>query len=393
MEKSLPYVLWLPSWYPNKLASYDGDFIQRHAKAVSAYIPVHVLHLVRDVEGVVTKSVKIEEKKDGNLKEIIIYYYCKRFISKIPDQFFSLQKFGRLYRKFLSEYFSLNGLPALVHVHIAFKAGLIARWIKTKWGIPYLLTEQWTIYLDEAKPRMNDLSFVHQYMISKIISDALLILPVSEYLGEALQKKWPAIKYEVVPNVVNTDIFYPLNPTLNDKLRLIHISTLTYQKDPESLFNAIGILKKQGIDFSLDVFGTGSDYILSLVKKENVEQEVKLHGEVPQPILSESLRKSDALILYSRFETFGCVIIEANASGVPAIVPDTALMHELVTDHFNGLLVPKGSATELAKALIDFSKIKNSFNKNLIANQAAEKFSYNRVGKMYADIYTRYYFI
>jgi hypothetical protein len=30
-------ILWLVSWYPNKLKPFDGDFIQRHAKAVSLF--------------------------------------------------------------------------------------------------------------------------------------------------------------------------------------------------------------------------------------------------------------------------------------------------------------------------------------------------------------------
>ena len=384
------YILWLPSWYPNKLGPYDGDFIQRHAKAVSAYVPVHVLHLVRDGEGVITRSVKIEENIEHNLKEVIIYYYSKKPGLKIFDLFFSMNKFGHQYRTYLTDFFSEHGLPSLVHVHIAFKAGLIARWLKQRLGIPYLLTEQWTIYLENAKPKLTNLTFAHQYMISKIMTNASLVLPVSDHLGKELQKKWPSITYEVVPNVVNSNIFFPSHEKNNDKLKLIHISTLTYQKDPESLFRAVGLLKKQGIEFSLDVFGPVNELVLSLIKSENIGEEVKLHGEVPQQVLSEFLRKSDALILYSRYETFGCVIIEANASGVPVIVTDTELMHELVEDNVNGVFVPAGTGEQLANALISFSNQRNSFDKNKIASQAIEKYSYNRVGKIYADIYARY---
>ena len=42
MPQAPAYILWLPSWYPNKLDPFDGDFIQRHAVAVSAFVPVHV---------------------------------------------------------------------------------------------------------------------------------------------------------------------------------------------------------------------------------------------------------------------------------------------------------------------------------------------------------------
>jgi len=385
-----PYILWLPSWYPCKLTPYDGDFIQRHARAVSQYNPVHVIHFVRDKDGKITKDVEVVSNDEGNLTETIIYYYSQSFAIPTLDSFFSFKKFNHLYKKFLADYFKKDGLPSLVHVHIAFKAGLIARWIKKNAGIEYLLTEQWTAYLEEAKPNLRDLSFSSQYLISKIITEASLILPVSHYLAKAIKRRWPTVKCEIVPNVVNKEIFYPQSKTETSALRLIHISTLTYQKDPETLFEAMGILIKKGVDFTLDVIGPANEYIVSLIKKEGIGERVNLRGEMPQLELAGFLSKNDALILYSRYETFGCVIIEANACGLPVIVPDTQLMHELVQTGVNGLLVHPGSASALAEALINFATAKNRFSKNEIAKEAADKYSYSCIGKMYADIYFRY---
>ena len=42
-KQQKPYILWLPSWYPNKSEPYSGDFIQRHAKAAALYDPVTVI--------------------------------------------------------------------------------------------------------------------------------------------------------------------------------------------------------------------------------------------------------------------------------------------------------------------------------------------------------------
>jgi glycosyltransferase involved in cell wall biosynthesis len=384
MENNSQYILWLPSWYPSRLTPYDGDFIQRHAQAV------HVLHIIRDKTGAVTKNVFIEEKQTGNLKETIIYYYSRNSFLTLVESFLSVQKYTRLYKKYLKDHFSVHGLPPLVHVHISFKAGMIARWIRKKIGIEYLLTEQWTVYLQEAKPNFRNLSFSSQYFISKIMIDASLILPVSEYLANSIQRRWPSAECEVVPNVVNTEIFYPEEGEKSDKLRLIHISTLSYQKDPESLFEAAGILKKRGIDFCLEVAGPISDYIKTLINKEKIEGNVNMRGEIPQQELAVLIRNSDALVLYSRYETFGCVIIEANACGIPVIVPDTRLMREIVENGMNGILVHPASAAALADSLIEFSKNKDNFSKNKIGAYTAEKYSYARIGKMYSDIYSKF---
>lgn len=385
-----PYILWLPSWYPCRLTPIDGDFIQRHARAVALYMPVHVVHLIRDKDGRITKDMKVEKSINGNLSETIIYYYSRPGLFSFVDSLYSLRKFNRIYKKFLIEYFQQNGLPSLAHIHISYKAGLIARWIRKHTGIKYLLTEQWTVYLEEAKPNLRDMPFPAQYLISKIITKAELVLPVSQYLAKAIQRRWPSVKCEVVPNVVDTELFYPAGEMKNDKLHLIHISTLTYQKDPESLFSALGILKKQKIGFWLDLIGPVDEKILSLIKKEGIEAEVNIRGEMRQIELAGWLRKSDALVLYSRYETFGCVIIEANASGLPVIVPDTQLMHELIQDGVNGILVHPGSASALAEALGRLSKTKNKFSKDEIAAAARGKYSYSRIGKIYADIYSRY---
>ena len=389
-ENHSSYVLWLPSWYPCKLTPYDGDFIQRHAQAVSGFASVHVFHLVRDKEGAITKDIKIEENQTGKLKETIIYYYSNPFPFQFLDSFISLRKFNRIYKKYLTDYFLKQGLPSLVHVHIAFKAGLIARWIKKNMNIPFLLTEQWTVYLEEAKPKIKDLALSNQILISKIITDAALVLPVSNYLAKSIQRRWKGVECEVVPNVVDTNLFFPGAYTSDEKLRLIHISTLTYQKDPESLLEAMGILKKKGIYFSLDIVGPIFEKISSLVKENNVDSEVLLKGEMPQSDLAGMIRNSDILILYSRYETFGCVIIEANACGVPVIVPDTQLMNELVKKNQNGILVHPGSAMALAEALIDFSKTKTNYSRKNIAIETSEKYSYSRVGVKYAEIYSRY---
>ena len=62
-------VLWLVSWYPNRLAPFNGDFIKRHAEAVSLYHDVQVIYVVRDTNGLLTKDVDIEESEKVGLAE------------------------------------------------------------------------------------------------------------------------------------------------------------------------------------------------------------------------------------------------------------------------------------------------------------------------------------
>jgi hypothetical protein len=82
-------ILWLVSWYPNKLLPYNGDFIKRHAEAVSLYEDVYLIYVVRDVSGTITKDVLIEKSTNGGLTEKIIYYYTPSTGISMFDKFFS----------------------------------------------------------------------------------------------------------------------------------------------------------------------------------------------------------------------------------------------------------------------------------------------------------------
>jgi glycosyltransferase involved in cell wall biosynthesis len=380
-------VLWLCSWYPNKLLPFEGDFIQRHAQAVSLYCKVHVMYAIRDTKGEITKNVKITEVDNGHLTETIIYYYSKSLIPGLFDKYLSYLKYKLVFKQAIKEYLRVNGKPDLIHVHTGMKSGLLAMWLSRKIKIPYVLSEHWAGFLPEAKPNLNDLSFAEQHLVSKIMNHAELVLPVSAYLGNEMKKRWPHIRFEVVPNVVNKEIFFPVEKRPSGILKLVHVSTLTWQKDPESLLNAIKVLKEKGIQLRLDVFGP-PDKVQSLIKELDIADIIFLHGEVAQSKLAESIQQSDALILYSRYETFGCVIIEANACGVPVVVPDTNLMHELVDEGKNGILVPPGNFMALADAIESFSRNRFSFDQMRIA-RSADKYSYKAVGKKFWEIYNR----
>src|SRR5215470_2397648 len=73
-RSSAPYILWLPSWYPNKFAPFDGDFIQRHAKAAALYDDIVVIHAAPDEKGEITADVDKSFTREGRLTEHIIYF-------------------------------------------------------------------------------------------------------------------------------------------------------------------------------------------------------------------------------------------------------------------------------------------------------------------------------
>lgn len=229
MIKKTDYILWLPSWYPNNLEPYNGDFIQRHAEAVAANLPVKVIYVVRDKRGIITSGVQKETFNEGNLHETIIYYFVKPYKVKAWEVLVSFKKYFSLFKSEVKETIKYNDNPALVHVHIAMKAALIALWIKRRYKIPYIITEHWTAYLAEAIPNFKNFNPYFKYLNRLVFNQAAGLSVVSTYLGQAIKKIFGK-NFIVVPNVVDETIFNLSRKYDDNHLHFVHISVLGHQK-------------------------------------------------------------------------------------------------------------------------------------------------------------------
>jgi glycosyltransferase involved in cell wall biosynthesis len=382
-------ILWLASWYPNELSPIDGDFIQRHAKAVSLIQPVYLIFVKKDETGRVTKSLKECYEKNGNLEETIVYYKPIKTGIIFLDKMISNAAYKKHYKRAILKHIINDGKPDVIHLHVAMKAGLIALWVKKKLGIPYILSEHWTGYLPGAKPNIEDANPFLKKWFSNIFANASLITTVSKCLGDAIQKRFN-VDFQVVPNVVNTELFRPIEKPKNSAPAFIHISTNTYQKNTDQILAAFGGVKKMGYDFTIEFYVPDPSKLEPVVEKYQLNSETTLHGEVGQDVLARALAQADALVLYSRYETFGCVVIEANACGLPAILSDLPVFREYCVENKNVVFANPDDVPALSEIIISFINKRNSFDKSEIAQFAKNNFSYEVVAKQFEELYKRF---
>lgn len=377
-------VLWLASWYPNELSPLNGDFIQRHAEACSLYNDITVINITRDKEKKVTASVKQIKTGNGQLKEVIIYYHTADFLFKQVSSFISTIKYRNLYKKAIAEYIKENGIPNLVHLHVTMNAGIMALWIKKKYKIPYVITEHWSGLLKEAGNNFYSKTKWFKSLWKKIISNAASVSVVSDYLKESVEAIIPGTDAIVIPNVVNTNLFMPANNVrLGKELTFIHITRMGYQKNPEAVWKAFHLVKQKNPSFKLIVYTNETGEARKLNQQYTLSGNVVIKKEVSQPELVSDIQSADALILFSRYETFGCVVAEANACGIPVIVSDIPIMHELVREGENGLFAINENAQSLANKILEFIENHDQFDKQQIAEDASAKFNYRKVGEQF----------
>jgi glycosyltransferase involved in cell wall biosynthesis len=372
--------LWIASWYPTRLSPFDGDFVKRHAQAVSLYDHVDVIYVARDTEGTITHGRLKEKSGKGNFTETIVYYYLRRNRFSFVDKLVSAFKYYNYYQKAVKEHIATRGKPQLVHLHVSTKAGLLARWIKKKYDVDYVLTEHWTGFLPEAEDGLRRLPFIIRRQCMNAIRAATALSTVSEYLSTQLKKTVGNRAITIIPNVVDTSIFFPVPTMKSQTMRFLHVSTLGYQKNPEDILRSFAIVKQSFTNFRLDIFGTPNKALIEMCSLLELTNHILFHEEVPQEVLAEYMNKSHALILYSRYETFGCVVIEANACGIPAIVSDIPVMHEILTPCFNGLIVEGQNPIALANVLIAFMEKHRPFKQNEVAEFTERNYGFESVG-------------
>src|SRR5690606_15441560 len=192
---------------------------------------------VKDIHGTITRTHKVQYKKEGRLTEFVIYYYSP--FSNLIGKLISELKYKYFFKKQIKELIKKEGKPDIVHLHVGMKAGIIAKWIYKEYNIPYLLTEHWTGFLSEAKPSLNDLSLYFQIRYRNIIKNASSISVVSKHLDKNIKNFYPNISTVIIPNVLDVSLFKPEKKEVSEKIKFIHISNLTYQKNAENIIDAV----------------------------------------------------------------------------------------------------------------------------------------------------------
>jgi glycosyltransferase involved in cell wall biosynthesis len=377
-------ILWLTSWYPNKNDRFDGDFIQRHARAAAIYHDVHVI-FVTDAE--IEKSVEEEWNYATGLTEQIIYFKRKTgFAARVRKQIL----WKNTFQQAIKNYIKKNGLPDCVHVHIPWKAGLIALWVKRKYGIDFMLTEHWGMYdvMDEGHSLFK--SPLTQKLLKNIYSNAKAFVAVSQFLAKGVGAATGRKADLIIPNVVDTTLFFPKGEKYAN-FTFIHVSNMVKLKNAEIILKAF----KSARDASekkmqLVMIGNRNNEYLRLADELGLlNVSVFFKGEINYADVAEETKRSHCLVLFSDSETFSCVTAESLCCGNPVISSNVGALPELI-NATNGILVPVKNENALSIAMVEMTEKYSAFNPKQIAEDATKKFSYSAIAEKFNDLYQAY---
>ena len=145
---------------------------------------------------------------------------------------------------------------------------------------------------------------------------------------------------------------FQTNP-LRRSVRLLFVGRLVPEKGIITLLETAEILGQRGIPFTLDIVGPGKDkpYVISKLKTNKTKDKIIFHGPVTHDNVIKYYRNSDVFFYPSKEESFGNVLAEAMAAGLPVISSKAGAIPEVVEDGKTGILVHPGKADTFADAV------------------------------------------
>lgn len=128
------------------------------------------------------------------------------------------------------------------------------------------------------------------------------------------------------------------------------------EKRVPALVRGFAALREQAPELRLVVFGDGPDRaeVLALIDSLGLGDVARAPGFVARDELDETMAGALCMVLPSRREGYGLVVVEASARGVPSIVvadPDNAAT-ELVDEGRNGFVAASAEPQDLAEAIL-----------------------------------------
>lgn len=202
----------------------------------------------------------------------------------------------------------------------------------------------------------------------------------------------PESRLAYLPHGVDTQCFNPsfkqpdFWPKLgvNGGFKFLYVGRVSKEKNLERLLAAFKQVREAEPDAELIVVGDGPHR--SELAKAHADSSIIFTGFLDGEPLSRAYAGADVFVFPSMTDTFGNVVLEAQASGLPAIVADKGGPAEIVAHGQTGLVVDASRVEPLAEAMLDL--LRDQERRTDMAQkalEAAEKSSWEAAARHFAQ--------
>ncbi len=152
---------------------------------------------------------------------------------------------------------------------------------------------------------------------------------------------------EIIPNPVTVKSM----PIEREKNRVVTVGRLCAQKNQTMFIDAAHILQKDHKNLVFEIYGEGAlkDELNERIDAWNLTGAVRLMGNKTN--IHDCINSATMFVLTSLYEGASNVLIEAMMLGLPCICTAYPGADEIISDGYNGILVPQNDSMALAEKI------------------------------------------
>lgn len=382
------HIVTIPSWYSSGRGSGGGYFRDQALALQAAGHRVAILapdiHTYRDLRaGRMSRgdAGRIVVEHDG----IDVYRRTRRVVMpRLPYR--NALSFSLCGLALFAAYVGRNGMPDLVHAQSCLNAGVLAALIRARHGVPFVLTEHSTGF---AQGRLR---WWERDLCRRAIRRADARIAVSPHLAGLLEAQFPGRSWTYVPNILG-DAFLVPAPRAScpgmppERFVFLCAARMSPVKNHALLIEAFAEAFAGSPEIVLRLVGDGPQQaqLMRLCAERGVAAQVEFLGALSSEHLRAVMERADAFVLASDVETFGVVVIEAQAAGLPVVATASGGPDHLV-DAATGMLVPVGDRPALRQALLDMRERVHLYDRAKISADAIRRFGPDAFSRRFAEI-------
>lgn len=218
-------------------------------------------------------------------------------------------------------------------------------------------------------------------------------IAVSEVARRTVAAHFPG-DYRVIPNGVDVQRFAaaaPLPELRDGRLNLLFVGRFEPRKGLRYLFGALPEIAASVPEIRVLVVGGGplARYYRQFVP-DSVRGVVRFTGFVSNDMLARYFASADVFCSPAvGGESFGIVLLEAMAAGVPIVASDIPGYRTVVRHGENGILVPRASSRAIARAVVALARDGEERRKLAAKGRVdVERYSWEKVTAEIASVYS-----
>ncbi len=220
-------------------------------------------------------------------------------------------------------------------------------------------------------PGIQPISLIRQWMSYYCFSSASLIRTVNPITADHLKGSYGE-KVRVIP--VAPSIIPSLRNTIPDENNILIVSRLSNEKGVDTALNVIAKVSEKIPNIKVTIIGDGDERKSLENQTQLLDINANFLGALPPQELSFHYSQATLLLLTSRQEGWGRVLIEAILAGLPIVATETLGAKAIVKNNENGFLHPIDDVEALSSSVV-----KLCFDKDLNNKMGYESYKISKI--------------